>query len=318
MLQRCLSGCLVLAPGKLPSTDYYLSNRICHIVGQSQVLWVDSREPPDRGLLSMGMSVIIVRHASPAWMRLLIEQRQQLAIVFYLMDDDIPAAWRCRDVPLDYGLWTSWRYWRIRSMLSRICDEWLVSTPELAMRYPGSKLLPPLPYAVDGRPAPLGCRRWGYHGTRVHIRELRWIIPIVEMVQSLVPEAEFEVFGERAIERLFAHIPRVMVRPPLPWPEYVAYCRANPLAVGLAPLLPGRFNGARSHTKAFDILRCGAAGLFSNRPPYSAVLSGSGAILLADEPTQWAQWIIRLLQDDVLRQAKFRQMYEYVMKIQER
>lgn len=307
---------LILSPGDIPTTDYYLSSRFGQLEN-SPLVRLDARRLPDAIPALQGYFVVIVRHASPEWLGLLAAHQHQLAGVIYLMDDDIPAAWRCWDVPLDYGLWTSTRYWRIRHRLAQVCDEWWISTPELARRYPGSRLVPPLPFAMANDPAPVGCRRWAYHGTRVHERELRWIVPIVEAVQKAVPKAEFEVFGGQAVQRLFAHIPRVTVRPPLPWPEYVAYCRANPLAVGLAPLLPGRFNAARSHTKAFDILRCGAVGLFSNRPPYSTALAGSGAILLPDEPQRWVEWAIRLLQEDGMRQALFKEMYAFVSALKD-
>lgn len=296
---------LVLSPGKIPTNDYYVTSRL-HDLTNGRLRWIDASHPPQTDWFSFDLFVVIVRHAHPAWLRALAKKRDRLRKIVYLMDDDIPAAWRCRDVPVDYGLWSSWRYWRIRSLLRRLCDEWWVSTPELARRYPGSKVLPPVPYAVDGRPAPAGCRRWGYHGTRVHARELRWIVPIVAAVQRSVPEAEFEVFGGAVAKRLFAHVPRVKVRTPLPWPEYVDFCHANPLAVGLAPLLPGYFNEARSHTKAFDIVRAGAVGIFSDRGPYKSVFKGGDVILLSDDQSRWVNCVVQLLRDDGLRIDKFK------------
>lgn len=301
--------CLILAPGEIPTTDYYVTSRLRRWpVGFVQRL--DSRRPPQAGFEIVRSCVVIVRHASPAWLDFLLRQRNRLSGVAFLMDDDIPAAWRCRDVPWDYGLWTSARYWRIQRKLKQLGAQWWVSTPELARRYPGSLLVSPLPFEVGDNPAPPGCRRWGYHGTRIHHRELRWLVPIVEEVQQVVPEAEFEVFGNEKVARLFAHVPRVTVRPPLPWPDYVAYCRQSPLAVGLAPLLPGHFNAARSHTKAFDILRCGAVGVFSDLTPYAEALGGSGAVLLPNDHKHWIEWSVRLLRDDALRRQKHQRVWQ--------
>lgn len=300
---------LVLAPGSIPTVDYYVSPRLAGLT-TDRLLRADSRSGAPCSAPPAGTFVVIVRHAGMAWLDWLGHHRASLSGVAYLMDDDIPGAWHCRDVPLDYALWTSGRYWRTRGRLAEVCDRLWVSTPELARRYPGAVVIPPLPFEVEGEAAPMRCRRWGYHGTRVHHRELRWLVPIVEAVQQAVPEAEFEVFGGASVRRLFANVPRVTVRPPLPWPDYVVHCRQSPLAVGLAPLLPGYFNAARSQTKLFDILRCGAVGLFSDRALYAEVLGGSGVVLLPDDHKQWIEWSVRLLQDDDLRQKTYRHILQ--------
>ena len=307
---------IVLAPGDIPTTDFYVSPRLGGL-SPDRVLRFDSRRL-DAGAehLPAGSFVIIVRHASAAWLGLLERSREKWSGVAFLMDDDLPGAWRCGDVPLDYGLWTTGRYLRARRGLARVCDRIWMSTEALRQRFPYVPSTLVVPLAFDTRPtgaAPEGVRRWGYHGTRVHGRELRWLVPVVESVQKAVPKAEFEVFGDRSVERLFAHVPRVRVLTPCSWPGYVAHCHASNLAVGVAPMLPGRFNALRSHTKIFDIARCGAVGLFSDRPPYSEALAGSGAVLLPDDRERWAVEITRLLENDDLRLSRYRQLQSWVI-----
>lgn len=149
--------------------------------------------------------------------------------------------------------------------------------------------------------------RWGYHGTHVHRKERAWLLPLVEEVQRRLPGAVFEIFGGRRVRRTFSHIPRVQVLSPRSWSGYLDYARSTPLAVGVAPLLPGPFNEARSHTKAFDIMRTGAVGIFSAREPYLSALQDSGAITLGDDYQVWAGHVERLLTDPVERQARFAQ-----------
>jgi hypothetical protein len=303
---------LVLAPGEIPTLDFYLRSRLSNRPDSNRpnCSWEyrgSLADFADTPALDDGTFVVLVRHAGKAWLRALAQQAERLSGVAYLMDDDIPAAWRCADVPLDYGFWTSGRYWMARSGLARVCDRVWVSTPELARRYgtgPAS-VLPPLPFDPPAQVAPVGCRRWAYHGTRVHHRELKWLVPVVKAVQTRCPEAGFEVFGNAAVAALFAGIPRVTLLPPRPWPEYLAHARAHPLAVGLAPLLPGRFNAARSHVKMFDIARSGGVGIFSEGEPYASALTGSGAILLPNDSLRWADEIVALLKDDARRQACF-------------
>lgn len=302
----------VLAPGAIPTVDYYLTPRLQGVAHSR----FDARAFDAAALkLPPGTFVVIVRHAAPEWLQFLKRESARWSGVSYLMDDDIPAAWHCRDVPLDYGLWTSGRYLRIARLLPLVCDRIWVSTPALRARYPGTRVVPPLPFAASRQPAPGGTRRWGYHGTRIHQRELLWLVPVVRIVQEAVPDAEFEVFGGERVAKLFGGISRVRLRAPVSWPEYLAYCDNSNLAVGLAPLLPGRFNAVRSHTKAFDIARCGAVGVFSEREPYRTALAGSGAILLPDDTQAWAAEIVRLLLDDELRSECYRRMAQWMVEV---
>lgn len=314
--RRDWSGRLfVLSPGDIPTVDFYVRSRVERSPAVS-VIYRDSRYFNAGEIdLEVGTFVVIVRHAGTAWLRWLADQALRLSGVAYLMDDDIPAAWRCWDVPLDYGLWTSGRYWLAWwGGISRVCDRIWVSTEALARRYAACqpRVVPPLP--VDsGRPAsPEGIHRWGYHGTRIHWRELRWLLPVVDAVQRRVPDAEFEVFGGPQVVRMFARIPRVHVMSPLPWQSYLIHCRASALAVGLAPMLPGYFNEARSCTKVFDIVRCGAVGVFAARMPYSTVLASSGAALLPDDTHIWADEIESLLLNDIERIQRYEKMRDWV------
>lgn len=302
---------VVLTPGDIPTTDFYLTPRLKNLLPNS-VFRFDSRRP-NAGVehLPVGSFVVIVRHASPNWLAFLEDNRHRWSGVAFLIDDDLPGAWRCGDVPLDYGLWTTGRYLLAKGGLARVCDRVWMSTKALQQRFSHvpSTLVEPLVFSrrLSG-PASAGIRRWGYHGTRIHKREMHWLVPVVEKVQDAVPSAEFEVFGDQRVQAMFGHIPRVMVLPPCPWPEYVAHCHNSNLAVGVAPMLPGRFNAVRSHVKALDIARCGAVGLYSDRAPYAASLEGSGALLLPDDHGAWAAEVIQLLQDDALRLARYRQM----------
>lgn len=295
---------LILEPGRIPTTDYYLTPRL---EGIAYTRVVARRFESAAGVLASGTFVVIVRHACREWLRVLWRERESLSGVAFLLDDDIPAAWHSRDVPLDYGFWTSGRYWGVRDWLARVCDRIWVSTSSLQARYPQSQLLPPFPFLVDRPPAPVGTRRWGYHGTRIHEREMRWLLPVVAAVQKAVPKAEFEVFGGPKVARWFAQVPRVRVIAPLPWPDYLRHARSSNLAVGVAPLLPGRFNAMRSCSKAFDILRCGAVGVFSARTPYDE-LPVDGAFLAPDDKEVWVEAIKRLLLDDDERIWRYQRM----------
>jgi len=301
----------VISPGMVPTVDFYLRSRAsrssCRMHYMVAVPSVD--EVPQAGTF-----VIIVRHAAPACLDWLLRHVDLLSGVAYLMDDDIPAAWRCRDVPLDYGLWTSARYWSIARRLAALCDRLWVSTPELARRYAVRRptLVAPSCEAEDVEAAQSGCRRWGYHGTRIHHGELRWLVPLVEQVHERLPDVSFEVFGGQGVRRLFSSLPRVAVLSPRSWSEYRTYCHANPLAIGVVPLLPGRFNAARSHVKLFDMARCGALGVFSNDAPYADLLKGAGCRLVSSDRQSWVSEICEIFGDETARLVDYQKVSGWI------
>lgn len=308
-------GCVViLAPGDVPTVDFYLTPRLDASV---TTLRFDSRRwHEDAVHLPHGTQIIIVRHAARRWLRFIAAQASRWSGVAFLMDDDLPAAWRCRELPLDYRLRTSARFGCIADLLMHTCDRAWVSTDTLRERYRhwNANTLAPLHPFQPRAAARAGCRRWCYHGTRAHAREIRWLRAVVAQVQARVPDAVFEIMGRRRVQRLLAGIPRVEVLPPLSWADYRRHCDQARIAVGIAPLLPGHFNAARAHVKAFDIAHCGAIGVFTRRSPYFPALNGSGALFADDDIDAWTDSVVGLLTDDSARQQRYERMTHWLQE----
>jgi len=297
----------ILAPGPLPTVDYYVKPRL-RVLQERAVHQFDSRTFDEAAeTLSPGTFFVIVRHASPGWLRWLAAEPARWSGVAYLMDDDIPAAWSCRELPLDYRLWTSGRYAWVRRHLEKVCDRVWVSNDRLQARYAAVKpqVLPPLEPFAPQAAAPRGNRRWAYLGSRIHQQEIKWLLPVVAAVQVRSPDYEFEIFGDKKTAKRFSQIPRVNVLAPRPWPEFATYCQSTEIAVGVAPLFPGRFNAMRSEVKIFDITRCGAAGIFTQVSPYVPALNDVAAALLSNDPDAWIEAIVGLLENDDRRLACF-------------
>ena len=304
----------VLAPGPLPTVDYYIKPRLSALPEPS-VRQFDSRVFDEAAQsLPPGTFVIIVRHAAPGWLRWLASDSLRWSGVAFLMDDDIPSAWTCRELPLDYRLWTSGRYALVRRHLEKVCDRVWVSNDRLQARYAAVKpeVLPPREPFTPRAAAPRGNRRWTYLGTRIHQLEILWLLPVVAAVQARSPDYEFEIFGDKKIKKRFSHIPRVRVLSPRPWPEFVTHCQSADVAVGVAPLLSGSFNAMRSEVKIFDITRCGAVGIFTREPPYFPALDGIAAALLPNDPAAWVETIVDLLEGDDRRLACFERAAKWV------
>jgi len=306
---------IILAPGKIPTVDFYITSRLPQ-ASVKQVITYDSVEPVTQVAPVEGAFVVIVRHSSLAWLDYLKRHASMWSGVAYLMDDDIPGAVWCRDIPFAYARRTTQRYLSINRGLAKVCDQIWLSTQALKNRYKkiSTKLVSPQSFGVVRQASPLGVKRWGYHGTYVHKQEIDWLVSLVKQVHQAEPEAEFEIFGDDRTAYKFRAIPRVTVLPPMSWIDYVAHCYASNLAVGLAPMLPGRFNQVRSYAKAFDIARSGAVGIFSICESYAPLQECAGAILLENDQNIWVNEVLSLLQDDALRLNRYEQFLSWVEK----
>lgn len=269
---------LVLQQGPNPSTDYYIRPR-----GEASgcpVRYRDlDRDAPSPDDLQPGTRVVIVRYLNPMWADALRRYQPQLAGIVYFMDDELldPQAWRGLPAPYRQKLQ---RYCgRMHRALAELVTDYWGSTAPLCERHTdrAMQLMPPLPLAEDaGRvpipPVPGEPVQIFYHGTSVHIDEMRWLRPVIAEVLSACPLAHFEVIGDHEVNRLFRDLPRTRVLHPMSWPNYLSHCRAMRGHIGLAPLLPGRFNAGRSATKVLDMARASARGIFAEQEPYTQPL----------------------------------------------
>jgi glycosyltransferase involved in cell wall biosynthesis len=223
--------------------------------------------------------------------------------VAFLMDDDLldPAAQL--DLPRAYRqrLWQ--RVTRLHRRLPGLVDRLWVTSAALAEKYgpQGAELLPLRPHVdlLAERPR----LQLAYLGTSVHEAEFLWLLPLLEELQSRHSHTHVELFGNHDLNRRFRHLPRLRILHPMRWPNYLAETGSGRVDILLTPLLESRFNACRAPVKLIDAARCGAAGLYSNRPPYQGfVRDGLDGLLLDDDPANWLQVIERLIADPGERQ----------------
>jgi hypothetical protein len=290
LADRPASVCVV-ERGRNPSTDYYVRSRV-------EALGVPLVDEPEEGSL-----VVIVRYLDSTWRKRIEKKRARLAGVAYFMDDDLLDIGAITVPPLPYGARMMWLAWRHKDWLKKIGAQLWVSTPYLAKKYSDWKphLLTPAPWrSLLERRSPV---RVFYHGTGLHRKEIQWLAPVVREVQERVASTSFEVFGRGWVERLYRKIPRTTVLHPTSWDNFQDHCAGKSFHIGLAPLLPHAFNAARGHTKFFDFVRCGAAGIFSNVEPYASfVRHEEDGLLVDNQPHAWVAAIERLAGDAALRE----------------
>jgi glycosyltransferase involved in cell wall biosynthesis len=295
---------LVLSHGAMPSTDLYLAARL---VGMATRYVDTSLSKPDPEVIHEGCFVIIVRYAPRSWLRLLYKHREHLGGAVLLLDDDIPGALACPDLPWLYALKTAYRYLSTRRLMGEVCDAVWVSTPFLQEKYRDvqPRLLSPL-YLGAPLQSESDAVTYFYHGTSSHRVEITFLVEVVKLVQARMPHAHFEIIGSAGVRRLFRGIPRVSVLHPMIWPDFLAYTSRVRHDLGLAPMLDTRFNRARSHVKLFDITRCGASGIYSDTTVYRDNVPAGCGVLCPNDVLIWADEICRLLADSEARASTYR------------
>lgn len=250
------------------------------------------------GQLSLCPLLVAVRYLPRPWLKPLARLRAGGARLALLLDDDLLDPTAMRQLPRAYRgrLWQ--RIGNLGPRLPGLVDHLWVTSEVLAGKYAhlGAYRLPLRPHpSLLAQPPRL---QLAYLGTSVHEAEFAWLLPLLEALQTRHGHTHVELFGDLALNRRFRHLPRVRVLHPMRWSNYLAETGAGRIDILLTPLLSSPFNAARAPVKLIDAARSGAAGLYSNRPPYRGfVRDGLDGLLLDDDPASWLAAVDRLIAD---------------------
>lgn len=284
-LPECCS-LLILHEGNSPTLAYFetaiksrFPDTVCQLVDTST---------SQNLVIGEGVAMVIIRFITPQWQQKIEQNIDKLSRVVYFMDDDLFDPSALNGLPKEYRTKIIRRSAAQHRWITEYCDDIWVSTPYLAKKY--AHLNPDI---VSAKPSPsllVAQRpvRIAYHGSSSHRDEKYWLRQVVEGVLALCPQANFEIFGEHEIYKLYRDLPRVSVLHPMSWQNYLAYTRTHQLDIGLAPLLDSAFNLARGPVKFYDFVRMGAVGIYSNTAPYSDFIEQNvNGVLLDNEPKMW-------------------------------
>jgi hypothetical protein len=297
------SSAIILSEGYTATTDYYLVPYLENL-GYCFSLLDYRLNPPEIAYFADCQLIIISRYISYQWLVLLKKLHQSNIKIIYFMDDDLFDLQALVGLPWGYRWRIFTKALRYRSQLLQLCNEFWVSTPYLAAKYSSfaPALLSPISSTktLQQKPAILVC----YHGTASHNREIDWLLPIIEQVQSQADNIQFELFGDRVLSKRVNRIPRVYVLHPMSWPNYLSFTQSQKRTIALAPLLDNHFNAARGATKFYDYARMEAVGIYSNVSPYLGFIRDQvDGLLLNNEPDLWVEKILQLTNDFSLRKT---------------
>jgi glycosyltransferase involved in cell wall biosynthesis len=293
---------MALPAQAIPTIDYYFFKAMEFLVASG------ANSVPGRPIVRLGPSTfvharraVIFRYVTPDELGLIRALRPER--VYYLIDDMLPLAHACPELPADY-----------RERLVKFSRETLPLILDLnpTVVAPSDAILALFPHHPRERldPAYLavapdrdhfiasGPLRLAFLGTRSHANGLDFLAPILEQVLTGDRHITLTVFFGKHLPARIARLPGVENHAPLPWADYRTRMAAERFHVLLAPLPDTSFNRGRSLTKLMEAAAAGAVLMASDRLPFSAAIeAGRDGLLLVDEAGDWVRAIRRLAAD---------------------
>lgn len=266
---------------------------------------LDSAEQPGSLQLSRLLNadlVVVVRYLPRNWLKTLRQVCRAKIPMAYLMDDDLLDPDLLRELPVPYRRRIQERITRQRAWVPELCERVWVTSEVLALKYAhlGAVRLPLCPHPDLLTPHPR--LQLAYLGSAVHQLEFAWLRELLIQLQQRQPHTHVDLFGDISVNRQFRDLPRVRVLHPMRWANYLAEIGRGRCDLLLTPLLESPINAARAPVKFIDAARCGAAGLYSDRPPYRGfVRHGIDGLLLGDHHQDWLAAIEMLVGDPQAR-----------------
>jgi len=277
------------------------------------VFQTDSSVAPRADLLAWSDAVVLVRGASPAERRILVEAKRLGRFVATYLDDDLE---RVPGGARSGYFFTSETVRANVGFLVRTADVVLVCSErlgaELAARHGVRPVLlrQPRPPRLPGEPREAPSRageaaaslRVGFLGSVDHAAFLAELLagPLARLKDELGPRLELVFCGAvpELARRLGAECHDFE-------PDFAAWRRralALRLDVGLAPLPDTPFHRCKYFNKYLEYASLGVAGVYSNVPPSADVVrDGETGILCANTASAWYEALARLARDPDLR-----------------
>ncbi|WP_152558951.1 glycosyltransferase family protein [Endozoicomonas numazuensis] len=289
-----------------PTVDFYFRNRSHQVQKYTEIdVSRDDCLSQVTASITAGCLIVLVRDVPLSILEHLTDASVMCSGVIWFIDDDIPGSHLDHTLPKPYRKRLSSWYKKAKPRLEAVCDKIWVSTTHLAEKYqlPAEAVLSPS--QIDKEKLPL--IRCFYHGSSSHREDWKFVMKVIQKVQSRNLNTWFELIGDHSLYKAARGIPRIQILHPMPWPDYLTMTSTRTMDIGLAPLMDTSFNLSRSHTKMLDICRQNAVGIYSSRFPLSDQIRDNNAGLIAEDTVDaWVEAIEQLMvmdKQDVLTNA---------------
>jgi len=284
---------------RLPSTDLYFRSALASDIARWWQPW--HRAPIRRkGANSFICDdwMVLIRQDSPRVMRQALAWPGRLA---YVIDDDVAGAAACAYLPAAYRARLAAFDRDFHRPLCTRADALLVPSAALAEVHGADRMargtmhrIEPVwraPFADQQHFAPLahgGTLRIIHLGSGSHAAALGEVAPAVLRLLHDDKLTHFTYFAGAVVHPELEHHPRARRLEPKPWEEYRRWLTRQRFHLALYPLLPTRFDRARSASKLAEHAIIGAVGVYPEDWAPARVL-GNGAIFAPATPADWGE-----------------------------
>jgi glycosyltransferase involved in cell wall biosynthesis/GT2 family glycosyltransferase len=140
-------------------------------------------------------------------------------------------------------------------------------------------------------------------GTRSHLKDSTFLVPVIEDLCSLYPDTvEFIFWGycpDSLRNRQQIHVRDAFLED---YPSYLQELASLQADIGLIPLNFTWFNSFKSDIKWKEYAVCGMVSIASDTVPYQSIRHGEDGYLADNAPQIWRDLLISLIEDAGLRQ----------------
>ncbi len=249
-------------------------------------------------LFAFGQRAVLLRHCTPAEMKIITSGRFPPSRLHYVIDDDLAA------IAADQRLPAAYRQ-RVRAFMTdmlphilRACGHIAAPSRNILNAYPGHEHALLHPCILKDRKSfrhfnrGKGGFRMIFTGTASHARDLEMIAREVRRFCAAHDDATLVTFlGGQAPDAL-KRIKNIYHIRPLRWPFFRYFLEHASFHVALAPMQGTAVNQARSFNKILDHAVLGAAGVYSANvcPAISdKIVSGENGLLVQNSPGAWRE-----------------------------
>lgn len=291
-----------------PSTEYYILPALKTLAIPEKNIKIFNSPPEER--VNTPFTLIFVRYLNRKWINFVEKNSDKVLKIFYFMDDDLLDVRSWKNLPLKYLLKLYFNAYRWKGWLEKKKVIFLVSNNFLAKKYNYLNPLVLNPYPIfEDLISTSSVRNTNnkfitvfYHATYSHKEEIKWLYNIISEVLKLDKKIIFELVGDSKVYKKYKSLERVIIVHPMKWESYKKFLVIQKREIGLVPVLDIPFNLGRNYTKFFEIVACGAIGVYSQNSSFANIIShNKDGILLTNDKKVWIETILELANDQTLR-----------------
>lgn len=146
----------------------------------------------------------------------------------------------------------------------------------------------------------------GWGGSMFHRQDWPGVKEHLWHVMNTVPNLSFHTIGADYIDGAFPHRST-------PWSTVDQYLRSLDFTLGIAPLVPTKFNQSKSHVKLLEYASRGIPAVATNWGQYPEFIKDGYTGWLIKEPYEWGTELVRILDDPDELQEVATAAYQYAL-----